>query len=292
MFKKFLILVAILTSFFFGCRAFSMADARKPNQYLYGVTIDSILDLPSILNSLENLKDMTVRIVFDEYMPPEYYKTAVNLIHQKSKIMGELLDSASVKEYTVEEYKERADQYIVELKNVDIWEVGNEVNGEWLGPENDVVAKITTAYSIAKSHNKVTALTLFYNEHEDVPTHNKMFTWANTNIPEDMKKGLDYVLVSYYPNDLNSEPDWPKVFNRLHALFPNAHLGFGEVGTSDESKKSEFIQYFYNLKINEPYYIGGYFWWYYIQDMIPHTRFLHSELYSAIEKARSSVALA
>ncbi|GAA3030290.1 hypothetical protein GCM10020229_47160 [Kitasatospora albolonga] len=30
------------------------------------------------------------------------------------------------------------------------------------------------------------------------------------------------------------------------------------------------LTYYYGLKIDLPYYVGGHFWWYYAEDMIPY----------------------
>ena len=54
---------------------------------------------------------------------------------------------------------------------------------------------------------------------------NEMFTWAQANIPAAMKAGLDYVFISYYPEDCNnywpSQAGWQSVFDQLHRMFPD-----------------------------------------------------------------------
>ena len=90
-----------------------------------------------------------------------------------------------------------------------------------------------------------------------------------------MVQNLDYVFVSYYEDDCNDlQPDWPVVFKRLAEKFPKSKIGFGEVGTLNKANKAEFINRYYKLKITEPNYVGGYFWWYYKQDMVPMTKSL------------------
>lgn len=76
-----------------------------------------------------------------------------------------------------------SNQYINALSDVvDIWEVGNEINGEWLGSNADVVAKMTGAYDLVKAQNKTAALTLYYNKDCWSRKSNEMFTWANNNV--------------------------------------------------------------------------------------------------------------
>jgi hypothetical protein len=104
-----------------------------------------------------------------------------------------------------------------------------------------------------------------------------MFTWAAANIPERMKQGLDYVLISYYEDDCNGlRPDWQAVFDKLHVMFPNSQIGFGETGTAHKNKKADYMRRYYSLNITTPGYVGGYFWWYGKQDLAPITKPLWS----------------
>ncbi|MFN3402474.1 MAG: T9SS type A sorting domain-containing protein [Cytophagaceae bacterium] len=242
---------------------------------VWGVTIDDISGLSAITTSLSShCKKMTTRIVFDEWMPATYYSTAVNQISNVSFIMGELLDSYYVKDYTVNQYLDRTTEYLNAFQNkVDIWEIGNEINGEWLGNNADVVAKMKGSYDLVKSRGKKAAITLYYNHDCWARSSNEMFTWSKNNIPQYMKDGLDYVWVSYYEDDCNNyQPDWQQVFDKVHAMFPNAKIGLGECGTTVTSKKQSYINRYYSMNITTPNYVGGYFWWYYKQDCVPNTK--------------------
>ena len=221
-------------------------------------------------------------------MPASYYRSAAVAINKVSYVMGEILDSQYMDTETVQGYLKRAENYYATLGDVvDIWEIGNEINGEWLGSNADVVAKMTGAYDIAKGQGRQTALTLYYNQDCWSKRSNEMFTWAQANIPERMKQGLDYVLVSYYEEDCNNlKPDWNTVFKKLSVMFPNSRIGFGEVGTSKDARKAEYLQRYYALKPPVPNYVGGHFWWYYKQDMVPHTKALWNTLNTAIANTR------
>jgi len=244
----------------------------QSNQRVYGVTIDAVNGLNNIVSSLRNHnKRMTTRIVFDEWQPASQYLTAVNRIDSVSDIMGEILDSYYMSQYSVQQFKERVDEYVTLLANkVDIWEIGNEVNGEWLGHKDTVVTKISYAFSVVKLSRRKVALTLYYNHNCWQNPQNEMFRWVNENISPKMKLHLDYVLVSYYEDDCNNyQPDWQRVFDSLHVIFPNSKLGIGECGTTIASRKAEYITRYYTMNITTPNYIGGYFWWYYRQDCVP-----------------------
>ncbi|MFZ3142086.1 hypothetical protein [Polaromonas sp.] len=265
--------------------ATSTASGRIVPSPIYGVTIDDISGLSNITQSLGKLsKKPTTRIVFDENVAPSYYRDATVAINKVSYVMGEILDSQYVDTVTVPGYLDRTSQYLGALGDVvDIWEIGNEINGEWLGNNADVVAKMSGAYDLVKSQNKTAALTLYYNQDCWSKPANEMFTWANANVPSRMKQGLDYVFISYYEADCNGlKPNWPVVFQKLATMFPNSKIGFGEVGTATRTQKADYLTRYYTMKIDVPKYVGGHFWWYFRQDMVPSTKPLLNTLNSAI----------
>ncbi|MCI5145976.1 MAG: hypothetical protein D3923_10710, partial [Candidatus Electrothrix sp. AR3] len=302
---------------FFFSASFQLKDAVAGSEYIFGVTIDA----PWYDNDVEKneIKDAlashtlkpTVRVVFDSCMypvdkcvaacekcwDPSDYQQPLENIASAAFIMGEILDSAYVKDYSVDEYIERTNEYLNRFEGiVDIWEIGNEVNGDWLGLTTDVVKKIEGAYKEVKNRGLVAALNLYYNKPcVDTDSEYEMFNWVNANISDDMKDELDYVFFSYYEDDCNgvvhTQEEWQAVFDALHLIFPNSKLGFGEVGTKQCSKKAQYMnRYYHQLDIQGDYFVGGYFWWYYKQDCVPKTKKLWRTLETGIiEKTRCSL---
>ncbi|MCI5140553.1 MAG: hypothetical protein D3909_02255 [Candidatus Electrothrix sp. ATG1] len=279
--------LATLFVVFFFVIGWSQANAAiAESEYIFGVTIDDPWtqreDIYAALAG--HAVKPTVRIVFDEWIPASEYRLPVENIASAAFVMGEILDSSYVKDYTVQQYLDRAEEYLNEFEHeVDIWEIGNEVNGNWLGATTDVVAKIEGAYAAVKARKLTAAINFYYNKSclYEQPEY-EMFTWINANISEEMKNGLDYVFFSYYEDDchdvVHTEAEWQEVFDALHVIFPNAKLGFGEVGTEHADKKEEYMRRYYSLDIKGDYFIGGYFWWYYKQDCVPKTEQLWSVL--------------
>ena len=252
---------------------------------VYGVTIDAISGLNNTVTSLQNLAyKPTTRIVFDEWQPASGYVNAVTQIHNVSFVMGEILDSYYMNQYTTAQYAERVNEYFNTLGDrVDVWEIGNEINGEWLGPIPQVLVKLFVAYKLAVTRNKKMALTLYYNKNCWSNPQNEMFRWVTNIMPSKMRYKIDYVLVSYYEDDCNNlQPNWQQVFDSLHVLFPTSKLGIGECGTLRSSRKAEYMNRYYRMSINTPNYIGGYFWWYYKQDCVPYTQNLWSVINNAM----------
>ena len=270
-----------------GQNRLDTVELRAIHHPLYGITLDSVEPLDIIVDSISSLsKRPTTRVVFDKWAPASDYTKALHVLYPHSYIMGEILDSFDVRDYTVRQYRERVKEYLDALgSKVDIWEIGNEVNGEWLGHPDQVVNKIEDAYQQVKARGYRTALTLYYNKDCWKYAEEEMFNWVATRLNEDVRKGLDYLLVSYYEEDCNHlKPDWQSVFNRLGEVFPRAKLGLGEVGTKDAKRKAEYLEKYYTMKIDHPRYVGGYFWWYYRQDMVSKTKLLWSTLNNVLRE--------
>lgn len=270
-----------------GCIHAWKPEAHNSNpvsKKIYGVTLDSLENLDAVIESLKKMKYRpTVRIVFDEKLTAKKYLEALKKIHEVSYIMGELADSYYMKNYSVSEYRAHTRDYLNTLGDyVDIWEFGNEVNGEWLGKTSDVVSKLVKSLEEIQKRNKTSALTLYYNEGCWEKSDSEMFAWAKKNIPNKMRQQVNYVFISYYEDDCGGlEPNWPKVFDELALLFPNSQLGFGEVGSKFPEKKSDYIKKYYSLQLSNPRFVGGYFWWYFSKDMVPDSKPLWQTLNSA-----------
>lgn len=257
---------------------------KVKNEKIYGVTVETLDNIDATVEALRKMKyKPTVRIVFHEKIPAITYLEPLKKIHEVSYIMGELADSYYMKNYSISEYRTMTRDYLDTLSSVvDIWEFGNEINGEWLGKTSEVIAKISYSFGEIKKRKQVAALTLYYNEGCWEKKDAEMFTWSKKNIPEKIRRNTDYVFISYYEDDCDGkQPDWEKVFNQLAELFPGSRIGFGEVGSKFDDKKSDYIKKYYSLQIPHSRYVGGYFWWYFSQDMVPDSKPLWQTLNSS-----------
>jgi len=286
---------------------------------VHGVTVEDTHDIATqsfqtkVITALSNLSvKATTRLVYTPGNAACYYQAATNDIHAVSYIMGQPVDSSEMKCFTPAQYMSRFQDYVTTLGSVvDMWEVGNEINGDWLygstkgcqpkatvgsTSQADVMTKMTQAYEYVKAQGGVTELTLY--EYPDLnsncvsngSTHD-MIPWVQANVPSDMKQGLDYVLVSYYNDSCpgsRPEPNWNSVFQQLAAIFPNARLGFGEVGWSKKSNDTtsyitNLVDHFYELSVTAPNYVGGYFYWEFSLDMVPDTKPLWAVINTALQ---------
>jgi hypothetical protein len=260
----------------------SGAAAATP---LYGVTIDRIAKISRIAEALARLPQRpTTRVYFEPRQKASYYTPALAQLHAVSAVMGELLDSSDERSESSEDLRAHVQEYVSALSgSVDVWEVGNEVNGNWTGPYETVAAKLTEAYRDVSTAGGRTALTLYENafgpdhcgdgEAEETPVQ-----FTQRWVPAEVADGLEYVLLSYYPTQCGgrtpSDAEVAVQLEELHALYPHALLGFGEVGLPRPAGKrtlaeaEAIMRWAYSLQPGLPYYVGGYFWWYGWEDAL------------------------
>lgn len=273
-----------------------------------GVTIDDPWNPSRVVASLDKLKaqtgkTITARVVFDEPqagVTVDDYASLLPTIAAKHPVMGEVLDSFYMSKMTVSQYQARTSEFYSKLKNrVSIWEIGNEVNGAWLGDPSATAQKIDAAYSVI-GNQAPTAVTFHCDQEKD-----NAYEFAN-RLSTTTRSGIDYVFFSQYDidciytgasygneaSDKNGRltPDqWANRFTKLGQLFPNAKVGFGEVGigeqlrsSSSDTTEAEVIAHYYALgktiqalvssRLGRDAYVGGYFYWYYSSDMVPFNK--------------------
>src|SRR6266403_1469617 len=261
------------------------APPPPSTSWLWGVTTDdATVQTASQVSAVAAFsKRVTIRAVFD---PPvggspaaTDYLSSVQALSAKADVMGLPVDSSAMSQFTTADISARIAEYLAALgPYVRVWEIGNEVNGNWLG--QDVITKVETMYDAAKAAGKLTALTLYY---ENPPTPGyEMISWVDQNIPPGhrMRSGLDYVLVSYYEDQNGghqlTQSELDTMFSALATRFPGAKLGFGECGwggqiPSDNATRAALIQRFYGYRVpSVPRYIGGCFYWHFRQTMVPY----------------------
>jgi hypothetical protein len=245
-----------------------------PPGWVYGLTLDAVDDLDAIVAAVAGLpRRPAVRIVFDENVPPSAYTEAVTRLAAVADIQGEVLDSSAMAGISRSDYVARTEAYLQAFGGqVSQWEIGNEINGDWLGP--GAIDKAHDAFQRVEAAGGNTTLTLYYNAGcED--SNGPMMDWVRDNVPTDMRAGLEQVTVSYYEDDCHGrvvpQDEWVRVFSELQTMFPSARLLMGEVGTESVAAKATLLQRYYGeMRLPEvPAFAGGFFWWYGRQDFVP-----------------------
>jgi hypothetical protein len=274
---------------------------------LWGVTVDDISHLQELTDGLAALPDRpSTRVYFDVREPAQYYAAAVEQFDRVGSVMGELLDSSDEKSISTAAFQLRVQSYLQALgPRVAIWEIGNEVNGNWTGRYATVEAKLAEAFDDVSAAGQKTALTLYANDFGpnncgDGPRELTPEQFGLKDVPARVATGLNYVLLSYYPTQCSgrepSSQELAQHLEQLHAIFPNAALGFGEVGLpspvkhSSLAKAAQIMHWAYSLAPGLPYYIGGYFWWYGAEDALLAGAPLGGALAGAFEEESAALA--
>jgi len=274
---------------------------------LYGVTIDQISHLARLITALGGLPDRpTTRVYFGVHEPALNYAQALERLDPVTGVMGELLDSSDETAISVAAFQERTESYLRTLgSRVSIWEVGDEVNGNWTGPYVTVAEKLTEAYDDVAAAGGQTALTLFANDFGpdhcgDGEAELTPLQFSQDYVPSRVADGLNYVFLSYYPTECGGiEPTSAELalyLEQLHAVYPNALLGIGEVGLPRRARRStlaqaeQIMQWAYSLKPGLPYYVGGYFWWYGAEDALKPSAPLRGALQAAFGDESAALA--
>lgn len=300
-------LIAVLMLLCLAAAPAAGTTPRVPGRVLYGVTIDRIAHLAQMRATLAALPDRpTVRVVFDRSEPPMHYASAAQQLAGTAWVMGELLDSSQERAIGVAALKARARAYLHRLgTSVSVWELGNELNGNWTGPYAQVAARTRAAFSVLGPAHATTAITLYANDFGpdhcgDGPAELTPVQFARRYLSARLRAGLDYLLLSYYPTQCDGvEPTSATVathLEALHALFPHARLGFGEVGLPHAATRStvrrarQIMRWAYALNPRLPYYAGGYFWWFGAEDALRSRAPLRRNLRRAFRAERRALA--
>lgn len=253
---------------------------------LDGVTVDEVSNLSGLVSAVGHFRVMpTVRIVLDTGATVGSYARAIAALEPHAYLMGELLDSSEETQVSASAEQRRVAAYLGRYgSRVDVWEVGNEVNGNWLGPYSEVAAKLVGAYDQVHAAGRRSALTLFANdlarghcgdgERELTPAQ-----FTTRYVPLRVRDGVDVALLSWYEQSCGgvrpAAARWDSEFAALHRLYPHALLGFGEVGLERPVSSRTLgyargmIAYYYRLAIDVPGYLRGSFWWYFTEDAVP-----------------------
>lgn len=272
----------------------------------WGVTIDRVNEYPAVVASVSDLVagisgDAALRIVFDGGVPATEYDGIVGAaLAQGIVVVGQILDSSAMAGLTLAGWQARVREYVDHFPEITVWEIGNEVNGEWLG--SDVGDKLEYAASYVKQADPAdtTMLTFYWQMGTAGTAANALFQWIHDEVRPALVSNVDVVALSTWIGDAPLGIAFDEVYERLHALFPAAQLAIGELGywspgttrawwwrsTSNPTTdvRRALAEQMYAASFAFPYAKGGVFWWYYYQEMLGGTPLWQTvnEVYRAV----------
>lgn len=198
----------------------------------------------------------------------------------KITIVGQPCDSTYDKQLTTKQYLANLQLCVKTFPQIQYWEVGNEVNGDWLSPT--IVEKIITAIDfLAIYPTKLVILTLFW-QINTATTQNGVFNWCSANLPLTTRNKINIITLSIYPEQAPLGIAFDQVYSTLKYMFPTSLVAVGELGywipnqriywamnQKDPLGKAKQMvaDYYYRTAFGYNWSIGGGFWWTFCDDV-------------------------
>ncbi len=269
----------------------------------------------SPLNKIQTMTSSTpasetgwVRFVFDPTVPTANYANEITYAHSKGlKVMVEPVDSAFCDSSsptpgfgcTLAAYHTAFVNATTKLTGTaapDAFEIGNEVNGDWVFSSggNTPAARLADAANVvtANAPGKLRVLTLFYQINTPSAASTSMFNWARANLTSTIRGKIDDVLLSTYVEQAPLGLAFDQVMRRMQAEFPTQKIGIGELGywipdqrywwafsnlASTSSPTAAQLQpiadQYYRASYGYANSVGAGFWWNYPTEVATSTSF-------------------
>ena len=284
-------------------------DERRAKQERFGLTFDDSLlkridDLDWLAGAVERTGSDWVRVVFRPNGSDftyaslrsfnEYDGAIRELSRRKIKVLGAILDTAQwPKTLTPEAYAERVKNIVLHYKGqVSSWEVGSEINGDWLGGASQPLSldEVFRIYSAGAEKAKEvdpeteTLATLYWWEATAPDRAHSLSGWLKRYVPKGFGKNADAVGLELYPEDNPVGIALERAFDTVSDAVPGPKLmlsSFGYVEKEqlkgywwlapddvDGGRKDLLIFYTVASCAMRASVCGG-FWWQTLDQMLP-----------------------
>lgn len=294
-------------------------DERRAAGLRFGLTIDeSILkrldDLEWIAEAVRRSGSDTARLVFranpDDFTYAslrsfnEYDGIVEELEKNGIKVMGCVLDTAQwPRALTPELYAERVKNLVLHYKGrIATWEVGSELNGDWLGGAADPfppdeVFRIYTA-GAAKVKELVPAaetVATLYAWEETAPSREYALTgWLPVFAKKGFGTNLDLVGLTIAPEDNPAGMGLERLFDALADAMPAQRLMISSLGFVEKKEvkgywwldpedvdggRKDIAILYATASCAFPRSVCGGFWWQTLDQMLPPGRRKATDLY-------------
>ncbi|MGZ5301808.1 MAG: hypothetical protein ACXWEJ_08295 [Actinomycetota bacterium] len=267
-----------------------------------GVTIDTIDRYRSSLDLAGGLTDPHgwVRIVMDPGTTFSAYAPVVRRAHLNGlKVMGQPIDSFYARAFPGRDYLHRIQRAVRALPAVDAWEIGNEVNGGWLGPAMGDRIDRAAAWLGSSHPEKIVVLTFYWQIGTDAPQWST-FNWIRDELKASTIRNTDVFLLSTWVEDAPLGLAYDRILRALHDALHGSTLGIGELGYWGPGTSRAWwygarrdpvvgrrvvLDQMYRASLGYSWSVGGVFWWYFAEDMPADP-----ELAGELSKIRDDIA--
>lgn len=291
----------------------------------FGLTLDDgvlkrLDDLDWIAASISHAHANWVRLVFrpnpadffyaNDRSFNEYDAIVKALRARDLKVMGCALDTAQwPRTMTPEAYATRVKNLASRYKGrVDAWEVGSELNGDWLGGmkaplTSDQVFRIFTSGAAAarEADPKAEVVATLYAWEETAPDRAHSLTgWLATYVPQGFGRGVDVVGLELFPEDNPVGPAFERLFADAAAALPDAKLMLSSFGYVEQTAlrgywwlspedvdgaRKDLASLYTAAACAVPHSLCGGFWWQTLDQMLPPDRQKATDLFKVYAHA-------
>lgn len=299
-------------------------DERRAKNYRFGLTLDDTLlqrmdDVEWAAEAVKRSGSDWVRLVFrpngSDFLYSslrsfnEYDGVVAELKNRKLKVMGCVLDTAQwPKTLTPEAYSERIKNIVLHYKGkIDAWEVGSEINGDWLGGSSaplglEQVYKIFTAgASKAKELDPEaeTVVTLYWWEATAPDREHSFSGWLKTHAAKGFGKNIDVVGLSLYPEDNPVGMSFERAFDSAAEALPGQKLMLSSFGYAEQDEvkgywwlapddvdgaRKDIAILYTTASCAMTHSLGGGFWWQTLEQMLPPGHHKAADLFKVYRK--------
>lgn len=294
-------------------------DERRAPGLRFGLTLDENLlkrldDLEWIAEAVRRSGADWVRLVFRANSADflysslrsfnEYDGVVSELARNKVKVMGCVLDSTQwPKTMTPELYAERVKNLVLHYRGqISSWEVGTELNGDWLGGASAPFSTEQVYRTYAAGVDKVkeldpeleTVATLYAWEETAPGREHALSGWIPAQVKRGFGRNLDVVGLSIQPEENPLGMGFERAFDAAGEALPRQKLMVSSLGyvekeelrgywwlapdDADGARKDIAILYT-TASCAMPRSLCGGFWWQTLDQMLPPGRRKATDLY-------------
>lgn len=262
-----------------------------PDDAMLGVTFTNAPSPGRSAQAVTRLADAgrqsLVRIVVedtDDSAEMDGWRSCMNELHDAgARVMVQVCDSQALTDFDEPSWKRRIDALIEVFPDADAWEIGNELAGEWTGPDaverTLQAARVLAADPVTASAPRV--LTLYYQLGQGTVAESVM-SWAAANLKGELSELTDVVGLSVYPQWHPLGSGARRVLEALGKAAgdkPTAltELGYGAqdlddgpwwFGAANDTGvgRETVARHLTAVALGQPHAWAAPLWWYYLQD--------------------------
>jgi|GEM_PF-1673417 len=284
-------------------------DQKSQGALRFGLVIDESIfqrldHYEGIIKAIKRTGANWVRLVFrsnpDDFVYGsrrsfnEYDSIVTELRDQKLRIMGTVLDTGQwPRTMTPEVYAQRTQNLVLHYKEqIRSWEVGNELNGDWLGGVSSPLTcdQVYRIYSAGAAKVKEldpsleTVATLYWWDGTAPDAEHSLFGWLKRYSRQGFGRNLDVLSLSLQPDDNPVGLAFETIFERAQGELSDKSLMLGSLGYVDKEKlqgywwlrpddipaaREDLLVFAATASCAMPRSLCGGFWWQTLEQMIP-----------------------